>query len=139
MVKIDHDLPYETHKRFIESLTDFPHLQSMLHGRYIGFIENLKNSNKHEIKLLYQLCISNMRSNTGKNCQYLMHTYDIASVNGLFDEKLRIKASRVNKLNEGEEWKPKMIKELTLIKRGLLDNGLDSEVNKAILRDICIN
>ena len=54
-----------------------------------------------------------------------MHTYDIASVNGLFDEKLRIKASRVNKLNEGEEWKPKMIKELTLVKRGFLQNGLD--------------
>ena len=139
MVKIVYDLPYETHKRFIESLTDFPHLQSMLHGRYIGFVENLKNSNKHEIKLLYQLCISNMRSNTGKNCQYLMNTYDIASVNGLFDEKLRIKANRVNKLNEGEEWKPKMIKELTLVKRGLLDNGLDSEVNKAFLKDICIN
>ena len=44
-----------------------------------------------------------MRSNTGKKCQYLMNTYDIASVNGLFDEKLKIKASRVNKLDEGEE------------------------------------
>ena len=49
-----------------------------------------------------------------------MNTYDIASVNGLCDEKHRIKASRVNNLDEGEEWKPKMIKELTLVKRGIL-------------------
>ena len=139
MVKIVYDLPYETHKRFIESLTDFPHLQSMLHGRYIGFIENLKHSNKDEVKLLYQLCMSNMRSNTGKNCDYLMRTYGIASINELFSEKHRIKESRVNNLDEGEEWKIEMIKEITLVKRGLLENGLDLEVNKEFLKDICIN
>ena len=139
MVKIVYDLPYETHKRFIESLTDFPHLQSMLHGRYIGFMENLKNSNKDEIKLLYQLCMSNMRSNTGKNCDYLMSTYEIVSVNELFSGKQRIKESRVNNLKEGEEWKPNMIKEITLIKRGLLENGLEIEVSKEMLKDICRN
>ena len=41
-------------------------------------------------------------------------------------------------LEQGEEWKTNMIKELTLAKRGLLDNGLEAKVNGALLRDICI-
>ena len=72
MVKIVYDLPYETHKRFVESLTDFPHLQSMLHGRYVGFVENLKNSKKSEINMLFNLCSSNILTNTGNNLSYLM-------------------------------------------------------------------
>ena len=63
MVKIGYDLPYETHKRFVESLTDFPQLQSMLHGRYVEFVENLKNSKKNEINMLYNLCSSNIHKN----------------------------------------------------------------------------
>ena len=80
--------------------------------------------------------MSNMRSNTEKNCDYLMSTYEIVSVNELFSEKQRIKESN---LKEGEEWKPDMIKEITLIKRGLLENGLEIEVSKEMLKDICIN
>ena len=51
-VKMIFDLPFETHKRFVESLTPVPHLQSTLHGRYVGFLENLNVSKKPEIKLL---------------------------------------------------------------------------------------
>ena len=139
MVKIVYDLPYETHKRFVESLTDFPHLQSMLHGRYVGFAESLKNSKKLEIKMLYNLCTSNILTNTGNNLNYLMNIYDVVSVEELFSEKHNIKEKRVYKLEQSEEWKPKMIRELTLVKRGLLDNRLEAKVNKALLRDICVN
>ena len=139
MVKIVYDLPYETHKRFVEDLTDFPHLQSMLHGRYVGFVENLKNSKKSEINMLFNLCSSNILTNTGNNLSYLMNTYNVGSLNELFSEKHKIKENRVYNLEQGEEWKPIMIKELTLVKRGLLDNGLEAKVNEALLRDICIN
>ena len=114
MVKIVYDLPFETHKRFTASLTDFPHLQSILHGRYIGFAENLKKSNKNEIKLLYNMCSDNFRSNTGRNLSYLMKTYKADTLNDLFHEKHNIKLKRVHDLKPNEEWKPKMIKELTL-------------------------
>ena len=48
-----------------------------------------------------------MSSNTGKNCDYLMRTYDIASINELFSEKHRIKESRINNLDEGVNGKLK--------------------------------
>ena len=36
-IKMIWDLHHQTHKNFIEQLIDYPHLQSMLHSRYIGF------------------------------------------------------------------------------------------------------
>ena len=48
-VKLIWNLPFQTHKRFIEDLTDVPHLQSTLHGRYVGFSKNLKDSNKSQM------------------------------------------------------------------------------------------
>ena len=46
VIKMIWDLPYATHKRFVESMVEIPHLQSMLHARYIGFIENLSSTVK---------------------------------------------------------------------------------------------
>ena len=139
MVKIVYDLPYQTHKRFVESLTEFPHVQSMLHGRYIGFLENLKNSRKSEIRLLYNMCSNNMLSNTGENISFLMTTYAKYNVNELFNDKHNIKVKRVYELEENEEWKPQLIKEIALVNRGLLDNGLEEKVNKEILIELCCN
>ena len=134
-----HDLPYQTHKRFVESLTEFPHVQSMLHGRYIGFLENLKNSRKSEIKLLYNMCSKNVLSNTGENISFLMTTYTKHNVNELFYDKHNIKLKRVYELEQNEEWKPQLIKEIALVNRGLLDNGLEEKVNKELLIDLCCN
>ena len=68
-----------------------------------------------------------------------MNTYNVGSLNELFSEKHKIKENRVYNLEQGEEWKINMIKELTLVKRGLLDNGLEAKVNEGLLKDICIN
>ena len=64
MVKILFDLPFQTHTRFIESLSKVTHLQSTLHGRFIGFVNNLKNSVKPEINMLINLCENDISSNT---------------------------------------------------------------------------
>ena len=66
-VKIVFDLPHQTHTRFIESLTPVPHLQSVLHGRYIRSLDNIKNSMKHEISLLFNFCVNNNQSHTRQN------------------------------------------------------------------------
>ena len=66
-VKMVFDLPFETHKRFVESLTKVPHLQSVLHGRYIRFLNGLQMSVKPEIKLLFDIAKNDHLSSTGQN------------------------------------------------------------------------
>ena len=45
-VKMIWDLPHSTHTRFLENLCPVPHLESVLVGRYIDFIHNLRRSDK---------------------------------------------------------------------------------------------
>ena len=70
-IKLIWDLPYQTHKNFVEQLTDFPHLQSMLHSRYVGFAKSVNHSKKPEVQLLFKTCRYDLTSNTGSNLKYL--------------------------------------------------------------------
>ena len=54
-IKMIFKLPFACHTRFVESLTEIPHLQSALHSRYVGFIKKLEISNKGNLKTLFSL------------------------------------------------------------------------------------
>ena len=43
-MKIVWELPFATHTRFLESLSPVPHLESVLTGRYLGFLNNFLRS-----------------------------------------------------------------------------------------------
>ena len=113
VVKMIWDLPFASHKRFVESMTEVPHLQSMLHGRYIGFLENLRNSKKVHLQVLFNMCKLDQCSNTGQNISYLLKTCELNDLNDLIKNRHSIKNGRINPLEEGEDWKVQMIEELS--------------------------
>ena len=125
VVKMVWDLPVTAHKRYVESLTEVPHLQSVLHGRYIGFVENLGNSRKPHIQTLFNMFKDDQSTNTGQNISYLMKTYHKNDLFDLINKKYLIKKNRLNPLEDGEEWKIQLIEELTLTKLGFLDSDLN--------------
>ena len=136
VVKIIWDLPYATHKRFVESLTQIPHVQSTLHGRYIGFIENLSNSKKVQLQVLFNICLHNQLSNTGQNIAYLLKEYELDDMKALIENKYHVKTHRVNPLEDGEEWKVDIIEELSLIKKGFLEIEMDEGDIEVMLESI---
>jgi hypothetical protein len=125
VIKMVWDLPFATHKRFLESMTSVPHLQSTLQGRYIGFVENLRKSEKNQLQVLVNLCHQDQSSNTGQNIAFLMDAYESDTLNSLINKKHNIKKHRINPLEEGEEWKIEMLKELSLAKLGFLETDLE--------------
>ena len=70
-MKILWDLPYQAHTVFVEALTDSPHLQSVLHSRYVGFVQTLSKSSKTHVKVIFGLCRHDLRTITGSNIKYL--------------------------------------------------------------------
>ena len=138
-MKIVFDLPFQTHKRFVESLSDVPHQQSILHGRYIGFVDNLSKSKKPEMSLLFNNCKINLQSNTGQNLKYLNGVYNTYSIEELIQEKHSIKKTRVNPLEHGEEWKPILINEICLAKMGFLDIGFEEKLLEDLFTEVCID
>ena len=117
-IKLIWDLPHQTHKNFIEQLIDFPHLQSMLHSRYIGFVWSVKNSMKDEVKLLYNICKYDQTSVTGSNLKHLMDSYELSSVEKLFENRFNIARNIVNPMSENDLWKVSLLEELVEIKDG---------------------
>ena len=71
-MKIIWDLPYATHTRFLESLNVIPHLESVLNGRYVGFVNNLLHTEHSLLGLLFSSCKDNVSTQTGQNIRYLL-------------------------------------------------------------------
>ena len=123
--KIIWDLPHATHTRFLESFSPVPHLESVLAGRYIGFIQNLKTSDKPALSLLFNSCKNNIASQTGNNLKYLMEKHNKLSLLDLIKEKQSLKKLRVHSLPADEVWKIGIIEETALIKKDHLKVQFD--------------
>ena len=136
-VKIVWDLPHSTHTRFLESLSPVPHLESVLLGRYIGFIENLVNSKKSLIKLIFSSCSGDLHSLTSQNLAYLLSKYKKTSVQGLISERIHIKKSRVYQSFEEDSWKISMMEEITLLKKDHLEIDFNADNLDDILDYVC--
>ena len=137
VIKMVWDLPYATHRRYLESLNDIPHLQSMLHGRYIGFIQNLSLTKKPHLQILFNLCILDQSCNTGQNLSHLLALYEQNDLKTLILERHMIKNKRVHQLLDDESYKIDMIEEMCLAKRGLIEGDVEEIDINTLLDIIC--
>ena len=135
-MKIIWDLPFATHTYFLENLSPVPHLESVLTGRYLGFVNNLLKSNQPILSLLFSSCQHNISSQTGQNIEYLLNKHKKKSMVDLLAERPTLKKQRVYTLPEEEAWKISLLKEISLIKKGQLQVNFDDKDLENILEFI---
>ena len=136
-MKIIWDLPHATHTRFLESLSPVPHLESVLIGRFLGFVNSLQNSSQPLLGLLFNACKNNIISQTGQNIKYLLDKFKKLSLIDLILERHEVKKKRVYTALEDEVWKVDLLKEIAYIKRGQLGLDFDEANLEDILKHIC--
>ena len=136
-VKMIWDLPHATHTRYLESLSPVHHLESVLHGRYVGFIQSLGNPKNAILPLIFNLTCSDLSTLTGQNVKFLMTKLEKQTLSSLIDDRLAIKKARVYNLSENETWKIQLIKEISLVKKEHLEIAFDDEDLEEILMFIC--
>ena len=136
-MKIIWDLPYATHTRFLESLSPVPHLESVLTGRYLGFLNNFLKTSNSALGLIFSNCKYNISSQTGQNIKYMMDKHKMDSLGNLVDEKNTLKKLRVYTLPEEEKWKVSLLREIALVKKGQLDIDFDEKNLEEILEAVC--
>ena len=66
-VKILFDLPRETHRYFIEPISESLHLKTMICSRFLSFFHGLQKCDKTAVRLLSNACKSNVMTTLGKN------------------------------------------------------------------------
>ena len=136
-MKIIWDLPFATHTRFLESLTAIPHLESVLNGRYLGFVGNLLQTAHPLLGLLFSACKDNVSTQTGQNIRYLLDKHKMKTLADLLVEKATLKKLRVYNLPNEEAWKINILKEITYVKREQLEVQFDDKDLEDILMYIC--
>ena len=121
-------LPRETHRYFIEPLTDRNHIKSDLIKRFITFLE------KTLIHVLNKIC-QDVRSVTGSNLRNLRIRVGKTRVEDItpFDSKVPFK-----EIPDGQEWRVNAVKELIEVQNEKLEvNGFESEEIETMLTWIC--
>ena len=128
---------HPTHSRFLESLSTVPHLESVLDGRHIGFLNSLKYSLKSVISLIYSSTSADLSTLTGQNTNFLLQKYKKQDVKTLTMDKNIIKKARVHPINKNEAWKVELIKEICLIKKDHVELNFDDKDIDDILEYVC--
>ena len=111
-------LPRNSHRYFIEPLSNTQHIRHSLFRRYIKFINSIKASEKAVLRDMLLTVKQDCRSTTGMNLRWLMKTMGRSTVDELQPndvDQLTYKA-----IPEGDEWKVACAKELIEVKNGIM-------------------
>ena len=70
--RIIYDLPRNSHKYFVEPISQSPHLKSILIKRFLNFTEQIKNSKKRALKNVFLKTRKDCQSISGSNLRKIM-------------------------------------------------------------------
>ena len=134
-VRLMLDLPRETHRYFIEPLTERNHIKSDLIKRFLTFLDKIRKSKKQTlIHVLNKIC-HDVRSVTGSNLSNIMLRVGKTRVEDIApsDSKVAFK-----EIPNGQEWRVNAVRELIEVQNDKLKvSGFDSEEIETMLTWIC--
>ena len=134
-IKIIYDLPWETHRFFLEPLSGFPPISRILVRRYMSFIESVRNSKKLALRQLFMAIKDDTRLTTGWNLRYTMTKTGNNRIDDLNHKNVDFDYHLVKK---DDEWKIGVVKELIDVKQGELGvEGFNPTEISEILQFVC--
>ena len=130
------DLPRETHRFFIEKLSQTQHLKVFLIKRFLSFTEKIVSSKKKALKNMFHETKLDCRSVTGLNLRrimLLMNKNHIGEISYSDANHLTYKEVPPN-----EEWKVGFVKDITEIKHGqVILEGFSTKELDTMLFELC--
>ena len=136
-IKIMFDLPIQTHRYLIETVSKDQHMKFKIFKRHIGFKNQVKKSSKKVLKHLYSIAENDCNSITGKNLRKIMLFCDADSISSLnFTD---IDNQTYSEIPESELWRVTLLEELLMVRQGKMDiPGFTPNEITNLLDDICI-
>ena len=108
------DVPLQTHKYFIEPLSETKHLKKVLLKRFMSFLNQIEKSAKIVPKQLLAFIKRDTNSTTGSNLRNLLMLTNKNDIDEL--TTMDIENIKYNEIEEDDKWKIAMIREITDIK-----------------------
>jgi hypothetical protein len=138
-----YNLPYKTHTRFLEHISDLRHVSVSLKLRFIKFCKTLAYSKNSLIQNVTDYAFANNMSKTGLNLSRILVEFDICSAESFHAFKDNVYNMIVKHHNKkatliDEEMNFCMIiKEMTDCVQKIKDCGLPTEHVKYIIETLC--
>ena len=138
-MKIMFHLPVQTHRYFIEPITEKPHARTLMVKNFLRFCELIVKSNKEALKSVFHIVKKNVQSYTGKNLRKIMVMMKKSSISEL--KSCEVKESlEYNPVPINQSWRIPFLKEIIDIKAGNLEvEGFTSGEISEIMEHICIS
>jgi len=136
-IRILFGLPRQTHRYFIEQISEQIHLKTMLCSRFVSFCESMCKSRKLSIRLLFDLCKNDQRT---KLCKNLSNIANETYVDKLSLNKSLVKSNMIYANPAENAWRIPLLKDLLLIRSNpnVLE-GFNYDEIDVIIDDICKN
>jgi hypothetical protein len=136
-VKIMYDLPYATHRKLIEPISDSQHIKRILIQRFLNFLKQIQKSSKSVTTMLLNVCKYSVRSTTGSNLRKIMLESGRDDINQL--ENINIDVIEYHPLSDEDKWKIPIIKEIIDVKHGRMNvDGFSFEELDEICGHLCV-
>ena len=104
------DIPRQTHKYFIEPLTQQKHLKALLIRRFLSFIEQIKKCPKDVVKVVLNTIKHDVASTTGSNLRNILLMMGKDNPDDLCPEDSNL--VRYHPIPEEESWRLQILTEL---------------------------
>ena len=115
-IKIVHKLPWTTHRRLMTPVSEKTHMRTLLMTRMMRFVKSLQKSKKLVLRQLIRLTMTNTQSITGRNLRGILLLTKKSRVQDLEEED--VKQIQYHHLEESEQWRIVVIKEVLEMKSG---------------------
>ena len=116
-------LPYSTHRYLMEPLSGQSHMSIVVVKNFLSFITRIRESPKPVLRQLYQMTKNNVQSTTGRNLRNILVQTNLSKVDDLTPSV--VGQISYKPINDNDQWRVNIIKEIMDIKSGLIETPLD--------------
>ena len=132
-----YDVPLATHRHLIEPITNQRHVRLTLVSRFLGFIDQIKTSQKIIPKMLLSLIKYDVRSTTGLNLRKILLQTEKLDVDSLCKDDCSSLSYHPTPLED--KWKEAMVNELIEVRGNQIQvEGFETEELETILEHLCV-
>ena len=129
------DLPWTTHRYFIEGVSECPHPKTLICSRFVKFLENVSMCNKLSVRFLANMVWNDRRTLAGRTLTKIAAecNHDRASLSSKIARGLVYREPTAE-----NSWRLPFLKELLKARSDSLDiPGFDDMMISDVINDIC--
>ena len=138
-MRIMYDLPVETHRYFVEAITEKPHAKIIMIKNFLRFCELIVSSKKEALKSVFTTMSRNVQSQTGRNLRKIMLLMNKSSISELKSSEVK-ETLKYKAVPDDQVWRIPIVKELIEVKAGnAVIEGFTNEEILEMLQHVCVS